>query len=128
MKKKSDTNLKLAQDLINLGEYNASVHCSYYGCFQYLKCILKNNLNLSYSTQNEDRPESHNFLLENLFKKINNPKTIKNIREDFIFLKEKRKIADYCEEEVGPDGSLDALEEAKAVIYKVKNALGGLNL
>lgn len=65
VKKKSDDNLKLAQDLIDTRQYNASVHCSYYGCFQFLKCILNHNLKITYSIQNEDRRESHNFILEN---------------------------------------------------------------
>lgn len=128
MKKKSDENIELAQRLIDRKLFNASVHCSYYGCFQYIKCILKNNFGLTYQIQNEDRIDSHKFIFDKLSNNIKSHKVMRDIRTDFISLKEKRKTADYYEEEIDLDGSLDAIKEAKSVIFKVKNSVGGLKL
>lgn len=128
MKKKSDSNIRLAQDLINKTELNASVHCSYYGCFQFIKCILKNNIGISYETQNKKRDGSHDFIITSLANEIASAKTLKHIRTDFYSLQEKRIIADYYQDDIDMDTSLLALQEAISVIFKINNALGGLKI
>lgn len=126
MRQKCDTNIELAQELINKKYYTNSVHCSYYGCLQYIKYILDDKNVCPYRIQNENRKDSHEFILSKLINAIKNHKTLRNVRTNFESLKDKRKRADYYEDIFEVDESLQAIEEARSIIYQVKNALGGL--
>lgn len=124
MKTKSTDNIKLAQELIDSHRFNYSVHCSYYGCLQYIKLILNNKCCVSYETQNKDRKESHIYLMNTLGNKIKSPKVLRDIRSKFESLKSKRRKADYYEEFVEDEESMVALDEAKSIIYNINSSFG----
>jgi hypothetical protein len=127
LKIKSDQNLNAAQLLVNNNnnDYcNASIHCSYYGCFQFMKSILCNNINITYDIQDNNDKSSHDYIFKTLVDKINSPKIKKQFRVNFMSLKAKRKKADYLNELIKPYESLTAIEESKRVIYNLEHEFG----
>lgn len=122
---KSKENLEIAQTLINKRLYNASVHCTYYGCFQYIKYVLNMKNILLYDEQNKNRPDSHIHLMQSMYNKINSDKIERAIRTNYESLRDKRKIADYEIDFIGEDDGLRAMEEANRVISNIKRAFGG---
>ncbi|MGJ7025197.1 hypothetical protein [Petrimonas sulfuriphila] len=124
MRQKCDTNIKLAQELINNKYYTNSVHCSYYACLQFIKYILDKKNVCSFQKQNEKKDNSHLFILNKLINEIRSPKTLRYVRTNFNSLKDKRVRADYHEDVFEADESLTAIDEAKGIIYQVRTAFG----
>lgn len=122
---KSNENLEIAQTLINKRLYNASVHCTYYGCFQYIKYVLNIKNILPYEDQNKNRPDSHIYLMQSMYNKINSDRIVRAIRTNYESLRDKRKIADYEIDFIGEDDGLIAMDEANRVISNIKSAFGG---
>ncbi|MDR1347307.1 MAG: hypothetical protein LBJ63_02600 [Prevotellaceae bacterium] len=128
LKLKSDENLKVAQILIEKGYYNSSIHCSYYGCFQFMKSILCNNIKIDYEEQdNNNGKDSHDYIFRTLKNKITNRTVEKRFRDNFVSLKSKRKKADYLNELITQDESLIARQESETVIYSLKSVFNKSN-
>lgn len=54
LKEKSNFNIDSAKELIDKSLYAPSVHCSYYGSFQYMKYTLKKYKNWTYEYIEEE--------------------------------------------------------------------------
>jgi len=129
LKFKSDENLTAAQLLIEHKKYNSSIHCSYYGCFQYMKCMLCHNVNIGYDKQDEKRGrDTHDFIFGLLLKKMKNVTIEKRFRTNYESLKAKRKKADYANKQINQFDSLSAIEEAKSIIANLNQAFGIIKL
>ena len=128
LKFKSNENLAVAQMLVEKGYYNSSIHCSYYGCFQFMKSILCNRLSISYETQDSNKNSStHEYIFGRLINKIKNVNNERRFKVAFNSLKDKRKKADYSNELISEDEGLTAIEEAKRVINYLEQEFGKLN-
>ncbi|MDL2224044.1 hypothetical protein LJB92_01885 [Bacteroidales bacterium OttesenSCG-928-M06] len=126
LKIKSDENFVAAQELANKSCFNSSVHCSYYGCFQYIKSLLCNNCKLSYDVQNEIRGDSHDYIYNQVSNRISGS-YLTRFRHNFENLKAKRKKADYLNEIIDADTCTQAIQEARAVVSVLKSTIGGRN-
>ncbi|GHT88368.1 hypothetical protein FACS189474_3500 [Bacteroidia bacterium] len=129
LKLKSDENLNAAQLLINNQKYNSSVHCSYYGCFQFMKSILCNNLKIGYNLQDAKKgSDTHDYIFGLLLHTMDNFSMQRKFRSNFSGLKEKRKRADYENALIDITDSLNAIEEARIIMSNLKQAFGPLNI
>jgi len=129
LKLKSDENLYVAQELTGQGRYNTSVHCSYYGCFQFMKCLLCYNLGISYDEQDGLKgSDTHDYIFNLFQNRIYNPWLLRSFRIHFLNLKHKRGKADYKNEIITEEESLTAIEEAKMVIAHLTSVFGALQL
>jgi uncharacterized protein (UPF0332 family) len=129
LKLKSDENLNAAQLLINHQKYNSSVHCAYYGCFQFMKSMLCHNLQINYDVQDAKKgKDTHDYIFGLLLYNIDNLSTQRKFRSSFLGLKEKRKKADYENALMDMTESLNAIEETKIIMSNLKQAFGALNI
>jgi uncharacterized protein (UPF0332 family) len=129
LKFKSVENLAAAQNLINQRLYNPSVHCSYYGCLQLMKCMLCYKLNISYDKQNDyNGMDTHTYIRNLIYNNLNNRFLKQKFLSDFNSLKVKRRKADYINELITENECLTAMEETKRIITYLKTAFGTLNL
>jgi len=119
---KSKFNLDAAELLIKATLYAPSVHCSYYSCFQRIKCIFPEYFNLTYnqidSTVASSKTSEHNYLihyLSNQIKQKLGDVEYRNFNNDIKDLKLFRTESDYKEIEVTSDLSNKALKLAKRI-------------
>lgn len=70
LKAKSEDNVSSAKELIDLKYYGPSVHCSYYGSFQYMKFALRKYNNTTYEQIETDclgfRSGTHGYISDNI--------------------------------------------------------------
>jgi len=115
LQQKSKENIESADLLVDNGYFDASVHCSYYGCLQLMKLTIKKVGNIDFKTQHIDSRDnggSHIYIV-NTFKslftggkfKVGIEKHTNAIKK----LKELRVQADYDPERV------DSLKSRSAV-------------
>lgn len=128
MKNKANSSLKAAQILINNGQYNSSIHCSYYAVFQYMKYILANLKvrSISYEKQDEKHIDSHEFIIIEIKNRIKKPNDGKDFAEQARILKSCRKTADYHLESFSQDDSLEQKQSAENLISKLKTYFGNI--
>jgi len=122
LREKSKFNLDAAEVLITKNLYAPSVHCSYYSCFQRIKCIFPEYFNLTYnqidSTVASIKTSEHNYLihyLSNQIKQKLGDVEYRNFNNDIKDLKLFRTESDYKEIEVTSDLSNKALKLAKRI-------------
>ncbi|WP_286706925.1 hypothetical protein [Flavobacterium sp. 38-13] len=128
-------NLDAAKILIDDYNYFApSVHCSYYGCFQFIKSKL-NTIGHTYKEIDEAIASSypplklhaHTYpikLMDNALNKVNdNGFTAREFRSKIKELKAFRTISDYHNEIVDSDKSKAALKLSQDVISLIKKKL-----
>ena len=88
IKEKSGFNIDSAKELINLNYYAPSVHCSYYGIFQYMKYALRKCRNTTYEQIESDslnyRDGSHSYVIDNILTELKCK--IKNTT-DYVYIK-----------------------------------------
>ena len=123
IKVKSLENLCAAQKLIDCGMYTTSIHCSYYSSFLAMKHFLNNhpNKSLSYADQNSySGKDSHNYIYDEVIKRMVNSIDIRDLRVQFRKLKADRKRADYSAEQFTDLESLDNIERSKKLQAKLK--------
>lgn len=128
MKKKANSNLDSAQILIDNKQYDASIHCSYYAVFQYMKYILANlkERALSYEEQDEKRGDSHDYIIDEIRHRINPSKKGRDFAQQVRVLKSCRTIADYHLEQISQDDSLEQKLSAENLISKLKTYFGNI--
>lgn len=128
MKNKANSNLEAAQILINNGQYNSSIHCSYYAVFQYMKYILAHTERdaISYEIQNEPRPESHDYIIDEIKYRINQLNKGRDFAQQVRVLKSYRTTADYHLESFSQDDSLEQKQSAENLIMKLKTYFGNI--
>ena len=126
LKEKSGFNIDSAQELIDKNYYAPSVHCSYYGSFQYMKYALKKQNNWTYEfIENECLSNgTHSFvinnILSNLRSKIGNNKEFANIKRKINDLKIFRIQSDYFNIQILSDDAQKSLDYSKEIITNLK--------
>lgn len=128
MKNKANSSLIAAQILINNGQYNSSIHCSYYAVFQYMKHILANTEKnaIPYEIQNEPRTESHDYIIDEIKYRINSSNKGRDFAQQVRVLKSYRTTADYHLETLTRDDSLEQKQSAENLISKLKAYFGNI--
>ena len=120
MKYKSEENFKAANLLITNNMYAASIHCSYYSCFQLSKYLLKALYDIDYATQESESSgkDSHYYLINEISNKIDPISHIAYIDyNSFIAkLKKLRKKADYSVEAILEEEAVKAYQWADKVM------------
>ena len=135
MKTKATNSLDAAQVLIDKeeeGYYTASIHCSYYAVFQYIKYVLANTDTepLSYEEQTKQakgkRMGSHDFVIEQIRQRIGDRKAGQKFVQATSNLKKKRVDADYSTRQFTLEESLACKQKAEELIAKLKMYFGDL--
>ena len=130
LKEKSKFNLDAAEELITKSLHAPSVHCSYYGCFQFLKYTLKNYRNLTYEDieqQCKTYPGgTHGYIIDTCLtdvRKKESSDTHKELKRNIKDLKEFRVSSDYYNVEIIIDDSEKCLDLSKKIIVQIKKIL-----
>ena len=135
MKTKATSSLDAAQVLMDKeeeGYYTASIHCSYYAVFQYIKYVLANTDTepLSYEEQTAQakgkRMGSHDFVIEQIRQRIGDRKAGQKFAHDVRNLKQERVDADYSTRQFTLEESLACKQKAEELITKLKMYFGDL--
>lgn len=136
LKSKSDFNLEAAKVLINdYDNYAPSVHCSYYGCFQFIRSKL-NQIGVTYEKIDRDiassvqpggiKLHSHTYPIKLILNEVEkkSDKFFKTSLRNKIFdLKEYREISDYRNVSVGYDDSRKAYNLSKEIIKLISSII-----
>lgn len=135
LKEKSLFNLEAAKVLINDHDnYAPSVHCSYYGCFQYMKWKL-NSLGITYDILDKEMAKardekisltSHNQIIGHITRKIEektNPIYRSTLQNKIKLLKTFRVESDYHDKAVDFKRSTAALELSKEIIALISKKI-----
>ena len=133
LRNKSEANLAAAKLLIDDYEYYApSVHCSYYGCFQFIKYKL-NTLGYTYKIIDESiaaNPtyHSHKYPVSLIVKLLKDkvPNDIyysRTVNDKFKLLKAFREESDYHNKDIFPEQGKDALDLSIEIINLIKGKL-----
>jgi len=135
LKEKSNFNLDAAQILIDKYSYYApSIHCSYYGVFQYITSTL-NRLGETYEKISSDINNSkgtsfplssHEYPIKLIVEKVTaNSDTIygNNVKNKIKDLKTFRRIADYDNVQITSDQGAKALNLGNEIVSLIKNKL-----
>jgi hypothetical protein len=94
-----------------------------------MKSLLCNNLQISYDMQDSKKGDNtHDYIFNMLYHRINNHTVKRNFRTNFQSLKNKRGKADYKNVFTSEDESLIALQEATSTISYLKQSFGTLNI
>jgi hypothetical protein len=130
LREKSGFNISAAEELINNSIYASSVHCSYYGCFQFLKYTIKNYKNFSYDyIENECfnyAGGTHGYIIDtclNEYRKKVNLNSYKDLKRNIKDLKEFRISSDYYNLEISIDQGEKSLSLSKSIIAEIKKTL-----
>ena len=133
MKTKATSSLDAAQVLIDKeeeGYYTASIHCTYYAVFQYIKYVLANTdtESLSYEEQTAQAKgkSSHDFVINQICKRIGSTKKARKFRLLVRDLKQERVDADYSTRQFTLEESLACKRQAEELIAKLKMYFGDL--
>lgn len=128
LKEKSEDNVSSAKELIELKYYGPSVHCSYYGSFQYMKFALRKYNNTTYDKIEADclgfRSGTHGYICDNILlvlrSKIKDNRDyiyIKRIAKD---LKTFRTNSDYFNIKISLDNAEKSLKFSEEIISSIK--------
>lgn len=131
LKAKSEDNVSSAKELIDLKYYGPSVHCSYYGSFQYMKFALRKYNNTTYEQIETDclgfRSGTHGYISDNILlilrSKIKDSSDyvyIKRIAKD---LKAFRINSDYFNIKVTIDDAEKSLRFSEEIIRSIKKSI-----
>ena len=136
LKSKSEINISAAEVLLDKHTYYASsVHCSYYGCFQFIRSKL-NQIGITYEKIDQDIASSRQseattlhshlypikLILDEIEKKSD--KFYRSTLRNKIFdLKEYREISDYRNVDVGYDESNKAFNLSKEIIKLISSKI-----
>ena len=99
---KAKNNLIAAQRIIDANDTSicfASIHCSYYAVFQYMKYILAHLVTRPYTYEQQNLSEksaSHERILLEIKNRLSlRPEDESNFKYSFDWLKKQRQLADY---------------------------------
>jgi len=131
LKDKSEFNIASAELLIEHSYYAPSIHCSYYGAYQFSKTTL-NKIGLTYENldsltqSNSSLMGSHNVLISEISKKYEEKTSRldgRELKNNFKLLKTYRHMSDYDNILVDSTKSTEALRISKEIIRKIKQKL-----
>lgn len=128
IKEKSGFNVDSAKELIKLSYFAPSVHCSYYGSFQYMKYALRKCKNTTYEQIELNslnyRSGSHSYVIDNILIELRDK--IKDKR-DFVYinriikdLKTFRTNSDYFNVQILLDDAEKSLKFSEEIINTIK--------
>ena len=128
LKEKSGFNIDSAQELIDKNYYAPSIHCSYYGSFQYMKYTLKKYNNWTYDYIEQEclnyRGGTHKFIIDNILtnlkKKISSSRDYIDIQRKIKDLKLFRTNSDYFNIQIFNDDAQKSLDYSKEIISTLK--------
>lgn len=103
LKDKSNFSIISADMLMKAGYHASSIHCSYYGLFQWMKYTMKGFLKITYEEYSDNARasslNSHAYLINLVYdsfqQKGYSKKDAHDIRRKILDLKELRETADY---------------------------------
>lgn len=104
LKAKSEFNNSSADLLYKNSYYAPSVHCAYYSCFQLLKYIISESLNIDYDQQEKEigseiGMNTHSYVTKKILDAISSKEkdlnTLRDIRTKLKDLRELRIRSDY---------------------------------
>lgn len=131
MEQKSRNNLLAAYYILNSAQKEqvccASVHCSYYAVFQYMKYVLAHLKHgaISYDDQEDicSGDNSHEVILDKIRDSLGsiNPKKQRDLLEGVRCLKRQRVSADYTLEPFSLVDCLEIKQNAEGLISKLKS-------
>ena len=133
IKSKSEFNLAAAKVLIEEHEYYApSVHCSYYGCFQFIRYKL-NSLGYTYDIidkeiASNERLHSHKYPIKLIVDKLREKTTSdiyysRTVNDKIKLLKTFREESDYHNKNITCPQSKDALSLSNEIIQLINKKL-----
>lgn len=128
LREKSNFNIDSAEELIKLNYYAPSVHCSYYGSFQYMKFALRKCKNTTYEKIESDclnyKGGSHGFIIDNILSelriKIKNSQDFIHIKRIIKDLKKFRTNSDYFDIQILFDDAEKSVKYSKEIIHSIK--------
>lgn len=128
LEQKSNFNIDSAKELISLSYYAPSVHCSYYGCFQFMKYSLKNYNGTSYQEIEQNclsYPRgTHGYIIDNILtilkNKIRDTTEYANIKRKIKDLKAFRVKSDYLNLQILNDDASKSLDFSESIIKTIK--------
>lgn len=127
---KSRNNILAAKRILDANNPSisfASIHCSYYAVFQYMKYLLANLTHgaIPYDKQDEicREKDSHKTILDEIRKQLpgGNSRQERNLIEAIRALKTFRKKADYTQEVFSVVDCLGIKQDAEAAISNLKS-------
>lgn len=131
MNKKASNYLDAAQRIIDANDASicfASIHCSYYSVFQYMKFILANLNTRPYSYEQQDatpKSGSHETILLQIRNRLNlKTSDLRDFCDTLSLLKKQRKIADYTDTTFTIEECLDAKNKAISLRAVLKSQFG----
>lgn len=136
IKAKSEFNLAAAEILIDEHQnYAPSVHCAYYGCFQFIKSKL-NSIGITYEQIDEDIAKSQQEGMKTLYsnkypldliireiRKKSDVLFVKKVRDSIKDLKTFRVESDYHNVQIDYSKSYEALNLSREIIKLIKEKL-----
>jgi hypothetical protein len=136
LKSKSEFNISAAELLIDNDNYAPSVHCSYYGSFQYIKSKL-NDIGYTYEEMDKTigaskispvKLSTHGYPLSLIYNELktkvsDNGILAHKVKSNMSLLKTYRTVSDYHNEIVDYTKSKEALSLSVEIIKIVKEKL-----
>lgn len=129
IKQKSKEYMDAAQELINKGYSNSSIHCSYYSRLLQMKYILANcsDRPISYDNQNKHTGEScHEYILTEIRNRVKIPNKARDIVQIFRYLKSERIEADYRDKIFTQTEALDVKQKSESLRQKLNDQFGAI--
>lgn len=129
IKEKSSFNIDSAKELIDRNLYAPSVHCSYYGSFQFMKHTLKTVKKTTFKKIEEDcltyRGGSHGYITDSILHELRNKITNKSdyarIKRIIKDLKKFRINSDYYNLQILIDDAQKSLDYSEKIIHVIKS-------
>ncbi|MCF8308930.1 MAG: hypothetical protein K9I68_07980 [Bacteroidales bacterium] len=119
MKQKSELNYHAANLLIDETYFAASVHCSYYSCFQLFKYTVKQILGINYDELDLkiglSKQNSHQYIIQSVTDKIRDDygsRQSRDMNNEIMDLKQFRTQSDYDDIEIDIEKSRKAFAKA----------------
>lgn len=127
LKQKSATNIKAATLLLSESLYNPSVHCGYYGAFQYMTFAIlkKRNISLDILKEESKGASSHIRNIQNFFTLFKDSDRLKavDIQMNITSAKQFRTKADYSVEDVSEEDAKKHLRIVNKTIDTIKQII-----
>lgn len=131
IKEKSGFNVDSAKELIKLNYFAPSVHCSYYGSFQYMKYALRKCKNTTYEEIELNslnyRSGSHGYVIDTILielrDKIKDTKDFVYIKRIIKDLKTFRTNSDYFDIQILVDDAEKSLKFCEEIINTIKTKI-----
>jgi len=128
LKQKSSFNIDSAKELIKISYYAPSVHCSYYGCFQFMKYTLKNYNKTTYELIESDcmayAGGTHGYMINNILSilrtNLNDTQQYTQIKRLIKDLKSFRIISDYFNVQILDEEANKSLRFSEQIIRTIQ--------